>query len=57
MVEKNCALCSAGCKVEDVSGVLTHVVENMTEDGKPQIVVCFDSPIKPACWMVALRAK
>jgi hypothetical protein len=57
MIESNCSLCEAGSKAEKVSGVLTHVVENMTNDGKAQIVVCFDSPFKPLGWLVALRVR
>jgi hypothetical protein len=55
MKETNCSLCLAGGNAEDVSGVLTHVVENVTEDGKAAFVVCADSPIKPQGRQVAPR--
>jgi hypothetical protein len=57
MAENNCSLCAAGSKAGEVSGVFTHVVENMTEAGKPQLVVCADSPIKARGRLVALRVK
>jgi hypothetical protein len=30
-----------------VAGALIHEVENMSEDGKPELVVCADSAFKP----------
>jgi hypothetical protein len=42
-----CSLCLAGCKAEEVAGALIHLVGNMSEDGKPELVVCADSPFKP----------
>lgn len=53
MVNNNCSLCAAGSKVEEVSGVFRHVVENMSDDGRPQHVICENSPIKPTGWLVA----
>jgi hypothetical protein len=57
MKKTKCSLCAAGSKVEDVAGVLTHVVENMTEDGKAALVVCADSPVKPEGHQVAPRCR
>jgi hypothetical protein len=57
MKETNCSLCFAGSRAEDVSGVVTHVVENMTEDGRAALVVCADSPVKPQGRQVALKVR
>jgi len=55
MKQATCSLCTAGSKTDEVAGTLIHGVENMSEDGKPELVVCADSPFKPQGRTVAPR--
>jgi len=55
MNQITCSLCLAGSKAEEVAGALIHIVENMSQDGKPELVVCADSSVKPHGRTVAPR--
>lgn len=55
MKKSTCSLCLAGSQQKEHGRVLFHMVENMTEDNRPQIVVCADSPVKPPGRVAALK--
>jgi hypothetical protein len=57
MKKTTCSLCQAGSQQKKDGGILFHVVENMTEDGRSQLVVCTDSAVKPPGRAVALKAE
>jgi hypothetical protein len=56
MKKATCMLCAAGSKTNEVAGALIHV-ERTSEDGKPELVVCADSPFKPQGLTVAPRSE
>jgi hypothetical protein len=55
MKKPTCSLCLAGSQQKQNGTVLFHVVENMTEDGRLEFVVCADSRVKPPRRAVALK--
>jgi hypothetical protein len=56
-METTCSLCWSGSQQKENGMVLFHLVENMTEGGRPELVVCADSPLKPPGQVVALKSR
>jgi len=55
MKKTTCSLCLAGSQQKEDGTALFHVVENMIDDGRAQVVVCADSPVKPLGKAVVLK--
>jgi hypothetical protein len=57
MKKTGCSLCLAGSQQKEHGPILFHLVESMTEDGRAQLVICADSPVKPSGRVVAWKTE